>query len=102
MRYHWGLGVGHFHVHEPTSTFLNITDKSAMMDLETSGDVITTEPEALPTHAVNDPDHKTADPEMGLEDHDPEGWEDVESDDSERDSICGIDSDNSDFGETYG
>jgi len=21
MRYHWGLGLGHFHAHQPTSTF---------------------------------------------------------------------------------
>jgi hypothetical protein len=103
MRYHWGLGVGHFPVHEPTSTSLDVADQPLATDeVDLSEGVITGGPEVVPAHAANH-DYEIGDPEieMSLEDHDPEGWEDVvESEGSERESNCDIDSED-DFGEIY-
>jgi hypothetical protein len=108
MRYHWGLGVGHIHVHRPTSASSCIPNQP--MDVETS-DNVPTDPEAvLPVPADGDPEVTTAnntcheefaDPEMVLENRDPEGWDDVESDTSEG---GGNDSDydsEEDFGDIY-
>ena len=58
------------------------------MDIETLNN-IPTDPEALPADgnlhvdAVNNMCHKFTNSEMVLEDHDSEGWDDVESDASE-------------------
>lgn len=85
MRYHWGLGVGHLHAHPPTSTY--IPDNSR--DVDASNDLFA-DPELPPGEAdthitdVDDNMYRESDnPEMGLEDRDLEGWEDVESDTSE-------------------
>ena|ERR1700734_3197361 len=106
MRYHWGLGVGHIHVHQPTSASSCIPNHP--MDVETS-DNVPTDLEALAVPADRDLElevttaentcHEFADPEMVLEDCDPEGWEDVESDTSE-DGSNGDDSED-DFGNIY-
>jgi hypothetical protein len=90
MRYHWGPGVGHIYVHQPTSASSCIPNQ--LMDVETS-DNVPTDPEAvLPVPADGDLEVTTAnntcheefaDPKMVLENCDPEGWDNVESGTSE-------------------
>jgi hypothetical protein len=97
MRYHGGLGVGHIHVHQPTSASSCIPNQPAD---------VPTDPEAVPDDGdlevttVNNTCHEFADPEMVLEDCDPEGWDDVES--SEGGSDYNADSESEDdFGDIY-
>ena len=105
MRYHWGLGVGHLHAHRLTSASSCIPDQP--MDVEAS-DHVPTNPEAVPANGdlnddvatANNMCHDFADAEMVLEDRDPEGWDDVESDNSEGSSNHDNDSEG-DFGEIY-
>ena len=86
MRYHWGLGVGHIHMHRPTAASGCIPNQP--MDETSDSDNVPTDPEAvLPVPADGDLEvttantcHEFADSEMVLEDCDPEGWDDVESD----------------------
>ena len=106
MRYHWGLGVGHTHVHRPTSASSCIPNQS--MDTETLDNVPTTDPEAmsadedLEVTTANNTGHEFTDPEMVLDDCDPEGWDDVESDCSEGGSIDDDHDDSEDdFGDIY-
>ena len=93
MCYHWGLGVGHQHAHQATSTFHH--------EVEREDEILDSDlDEGLPdgekkvqdgdTHSY-DSDH----PEFDLEDREAEGWEDVESDnsDGENGSYSGHDSD---------
>lgn len=107
MRYHWGLGVRHIHVHQPTSASSCIpnrdqpdveTSKSdnALTDLETvlaKGDLEVT--------TVNNACHEFADHEMVLEDCDPEGWDDVESDCDSSEGGGYDDDSEDDFGDIY-
>jgi hypothetical protein len=101
MRYHWGLGVGHIHVHRPTSVSGCIPNQP--MDVETSDNV----PRALAVPANGDLEattatntcHEFADSEMTLEDYDPEGWDDVESDTSE--GVSNDQDSEDDFGDIY-
>jgi hypothetical protein len=64
-----------------------------------------TDPEAVPADGdlevttTNNTCHEFADPEMVLEDCDPEGWDDVESDTSEGGSYDNDSED--DFGDIY-
>ena len=87
MRYHWGLGVGHFHAHHSASTSARFPDNS---DADTQGDgLVYLEPSELgPSHENAHPNveaHDTGDepdnPELGLDDRDPEGWETGDSED---------------------
>jgi hypothetical protein len=89
MRYHWGLGVGHLHAHHSTSTSACISDnRDADNQADESADP---EPcELGPSHEnahlnleAHDTDSDLDKPELGLDDRDPEGWEDVETDGSE-------------------
>ena len=86
MRYHWGLGVGHSHVHQPVVS--NITtpivyEPGDSQDNQSSN----LEPDGTSysnVDAVGDDDleYISDDPELGLEDrHLPdEGWEDTDTD----------------------
>jgi hypothetical protein len=77
MRYHWGLGVGHLHAHQSTSSYQS-------KDIDAPHELV---PESLPvggdtkTTDVNNGD-ESDNSEIGLEDREFEGWDDVESDDS--------------------
>jgi hypothetical protein len=77
MRYHWGLGVGHLHAHQSTSSYqskgIDAPHEPVPETLPVSRDTKTTD--------VND-DDESDNSEIGLEDHEFEGWDDVESDDS--------------------
>jgi len=77
MWYHWGLGVGHLHIHQPSCVphkprGIAAPDDPIPKQLPGSGYTQTTDIE-------NDADHELNDPEMALEDCKLEGWD--ESDD---------------------
>lgn len=90
MRYHWGLGVGHFHAHQPTSSITTqlepvINDPGDSQDNQSSN----LQPEETSYSNVDalqvgddDLEYISDDPELGLEDrHLPdEGWEDTDTD----------------------
>lgn len=94
MRYHWGLGVGHYHVHhQPTSSLHHvITSQSITNEAGDTQDNQSSnlEPEGTSysnVDAVGDSDDdleyiSDGDPELGLEDrHLPEeGWQDMDTD----------------------
>ena len=84
MRYHWGLGVGHFHAHQFSSSYMssesrdiNIPHDSVSEQLPGNKDVRTSD--------KDDACHESDNPEMAFEDLEFEGWEDMESDDSKDD-----------------
>jgi hypothetical protein len=90
MRYHWGLGVGHYYAHQPTpslhdSTSRFITDvpgdaqDNQISNLESEG---TSDRNVHPEYRDDDLEYVSDDPELGLEDrHLPEeGWQDAEPD----------------------
>ena len=93
MRYHWGLGVGHYHAQQPTSSLHH--DITSQPIINESGDTqdnrsSNMEPEGTSDSnvdtigAVGDDDleYISDDPELGLEDrHLPdEGWQDTDTD----------------------
>ena len=78
MHYHFGLGVGHLYVHRPVPTLSRIPEgfqgsqDSPSPGCETG--------KRLDVNQDADSDiYNPDDPELGLEDRDLEGWEDVES-----------------------
>jgi hypothetical protein len=89
MRYHWGLGVGHLHAHRPASTSESYIsdgqrdqpeeDPTQFTDLElddsNSEDSLHL-PDADDAFDVYDSDN----PELGLDDRELEGWQDVVTD----------------------
>ena len=87
MRYHWGLGVGHIYTHQPTSTSswkFQVLDSQATefeddqyVDLEVGENFTLVQGT---DHDTADDTHKSENPELGLDDHGLEGWEDVETD----------------------
>jgi hypothetical protein len=79
MHYHWGLGVGHQHAHQATSTFHHEVEREDEI-LDSNLD------EGLPDGEKH---------EFDLDDREAEGWEDVESEssDGENGSYSGHDSD---------
>jgi hypothetical protein len=94
MRYHWGLGVGHYHAHhQPTSSLHHvITSQSITNEAGDTQDNQSSnlEPEGTSYSNVDavgdsDDDHEyiSDDPELGLEDrHLPEeGWQDTDTSD---------------------
>jgi hypothetical protein len=101
MRYHWGLGVGHLHVHGSTSTSSCILDKS----IDTSDDLFA-DPEPLGGRDMHATDmdssasYESDNSEMALEDRDLEGWEDVEGDTSDDGNDIDHDSED-DYGGIY-
>ena len=90
MRYHWGLGVGHYHAHQPTSSLHhNITSQPITNEPGDNQDNQSSnlEPEGTSYSNVDafgddDLEYISDDPELGLEDrHLPdEGWQDTDTD----------------------
>jgi hypothetical protein len=90
MRYHWGLGVGHFHAHQPQATATSSCTPGQPGDTENDQDA---EP-GVAEGSDNYEGHKSSaelgdnasdvyqsdNSELGLDERDLEGWEDVESD----------------------
>jgi hypothetical protein len=88
MRYHWGLGVGHLHAHQHTVISAPVLEKDAQ-DAQP--------PECEPEERLdennvnaqiniqdgNSEGYQSDQPELCLEERDFEGWNDVESEDSE-------------------
>ena len=89
MRYHWGLGVGHIYTHQPTSTSsskFQVLDNQAAefeddqyVDLEVGENSTSVQGT---NHDTADDTHELENPELGLDDHGLEDWEDVEADSS--------------------
>ena len=89
MHYHWGLGVGHYHAHQPTSQHditQPITNEPGDNQDNQSSNL---EPEVTSYSNVDalqvgddDLEYISDDPELGLEDrHLPdEGWQDMDID----------------------
>ena len=80
MHYHWVLGVGHYHAHQPkSSSHHNVTSHSNLEpDLEG-----TSYSNVDPLGNSNDKlEYISDDPELGLEDHHlpDEGWQDMDMD----------------------
>jgi hypothetical protein len=118
MRYHWGLGVGHFHAHQPraTATSSYTPCKPDSEDTENDHDVEPGVAEGSDTYDGHKSSAELGDnasdvyesdnSELGLDDRDSEGWEDVESEsddgsdlDDDRDRGClGDDEDEEEFG----
>lgn len=96
MRYHWGLGVGHFHAHQPTSSLHhNITSQPITNEPGDTQDNQSSNLDAEGTSYRNadvleddDLEYISDDPELGLEDrHLPdEGWQDTDTDGTGGDS----------------
>ena len=87
MRYHWGLVVGHLHVHQPISMSGPIPGKtgSPMNTQDGNGQLPYFEADKLSGEHARPQDRDSTDcesdnPELGLEERDLEGWEDVETD----------------------
>jgi hypothetical protein len=90
MRYHWGLGVGHYHAHQPTSSSHHDTTSQTIInepgdnqDNQSSN----MEPEGTSHSNADAPgdddlEYMSDDSELGLEDrHLPdEGWQDTDTD----------------------
>jgi hypothetical protein len=89
MRYHWGLGVGHLYAHHSISTSSSAcTPDSRDTDTQGDGSVDLGPFDLGPSHENahlnvedNDTDCESDNPELGLNDRDPEGWEDDDSED---------------------
>jgi hypothetical protein len=94
MRYHWGLGVGHFHAHQSTSTSGCVSDLAEDTEDIQVPDVESQEAlrEAQANNRGSDMDYESDNPELCLGDRDLEGWDDIEMDDVE-------DGDGDDIGE---
>ena len=90
MRYHWGLGVGHYHAHQPTSSLHH--DITSQLITNEPGDTQDNQSSNLEpkgtsyrnADALGDDDleYISDNPELGLEDrHLPdEGWQDTDTD----------------------
>lgn len=91
MRYHWGLGVGHLHAHQPTSSCVHCEPRG----IDAPDDSIPEQPSdggyMRTTDVENDADQESDDPEMNLEDRELEGWD--ESGDSNDGDEDGSDDD---------
>jgi hypothetical protein len=87
MRYHWGLGVGHLHAHQPGSTASRIPEEPDMQDeTEELGENNVD----IHTQDNNGDVYDSDDPELGLEDRHLEGWEDLEPEGSEGEDMDDI------------
>jgi hypothetical protein len=87
MHYHWGLGVGHLHAHQPrsTSSFGYGADGP---DLSENHQDLLTNLEPKETQIDS---YESDNPELWLEIHDSEGWEDMETDSEMDGSISSSD-----------
>ncbi|KAF8218408.1 hypothetical protein L208DRAFT_1351762 [Tricholoma matsutake] len=89
MRYHWGLGVGHFHAHQSASSLGCVSDVAEdAQDIQVPDVELQEASEESPAQANNRGsdmgyDSESENPELCLEDRDLEGWDDIEMDDVE-------------------
>jgi hypothetical protein len=67
MRYHWGLGVGHYHAHQPTTTSQPITNEPG-------------DNQAQDALGDDDLEYISEDPELEDSHLPNEGWEDTDTD----------------------
>ena len=88
MRYHWGLGVGHFHAHQSASTRSDCVSQPA----EDAQDIQVPDMElqealgeslSQANDRGSDMGYESDNLELCLEDRDLEGWDDIEMDDIE-------------------
>lgn len=104
MRYHWGLGVGHFHAHQPQGTAMS----SYPTPLENDQDAEPGDAERSDNYDGHEPSAELGDnasaiyrsdnSELGLDERDLEGWEDVESNDDLDGNHGSGDEDEEEFG----
>lgn len=80
MRYHWGLGVGHYHAHHCAARPAD-NSEDALENLQPQDDD-TAEQGSVDGGDGSDGSDSDNE-ELGLDDRQQEGWEDVESEDSE-------------------
>src|SRR6202522_3572236 len=92
MRYHWGLGVGHFHAHQPRATATS-SGTLFCQPGDTKNDHDAEPGPGVAEGSYNYDGHKSSaelgdnasyeyqsdNSELGLDDCDSDGWEDVES-----------------------
>jgi hypothetical protein len=89
MRYHWGLGVGHLYAHQPMSASRCVlgepkdTQDDQFPNAE-SGE--SSNAHAPSPYLDNASDIESDDSELGLDDRDAEGWQDVETEGSDHGS----------------
>jgi hypothetical protein len=87
MRYHWRLGVGHFHVHQPAPTSGCVSDltedaeETQVPDMELQEGL--GESLAQANDRGSDMGYESERSELCLEDRDFEGWDDIDMDDEE-------------------
>ena len=94
MHYHWGLAVGHLPVHQPISmsgpipsepvSLRNTQDENQFPDFE--ADKLSGENACA--QAGDSIGYESDNPELGLEERDLEGWEDVETDSGSEGGGC--------------
>ena len=105
MKYHWGLGVGHLHVHGLTSTSPWNPDQPRDADAPDGPSANHEDPigvvELNATGFDGNPCDESVNLEMNLDEHDMEGWEDVESDTLETGCGNGDNESEDDFEEMY-
>ena len=82
MRYHWGLGVGHLHVHRPVSNSHSIPNEPRNIDDDQNADC---EPDNVSEHSSNidgasSDGYNSDNSERDLDNRDLDGWEDGETD----------------------
>ena len=105
MRYHWGQGVGHLHVHQSTSRCIpdQPPEQPIVVDaLDDPGTEELPDSEGLDINAADmddDISDESNNLEFALKDHDVEDWGDVESDTA--DDNGPLDSESEDDGGIY-
>ena len=91
MCYHWDLGIGHLYAHHSALTSTCIPDNRDT-NTQGNGSADLKPSELWPSHdnthvdvEGHDTDGESDNAEFSLDDCDPEGWQDVETDGSEDD-----------------
>jgi hypothetical protein len=102
MCYHWGLGVGHFHAHQLEGTSGLIPEDPNAEDVQSLDSEIGKEvPQVADVDTQNqdgnDSDVCESDDELGLEDRNVKGWDNVESEDSGGNDLDDMDLEEEDF-----
>jgi hypothetical protein len=87
MRYHWGLGVGHYHAHQPTSTSHHNTTSRSNLEPDLEGTLHSNVDPLVDSNGDLEYISDSDDPELGLEDRhlSDEGWQDNMDTDSDAD-----------------
>jgi hypothetical protein len=82
MHYHWGLAIGHIHVHRPTGPPSHNQEEPDIQDDHSPGhkDVVGINESNVNTEAQDENSGvcDSDDLKLGFEDHEHEGWDDVE------------------------